>query len=394
MIFAKRNSSKGDDSRLPWKQIRPRSPELLVLSILATLFALIALVARLYPFAIAAPACWLIWWSERRPTRKFVLELNEPPVDHNSSGDYAIVDIADPAQPLTPEGYYAKVWRLVADNFLYKEAAGEMWASFEHRFDGQLESIEDAGMAMQYALGFLDKYARLHDARDRKALEKQWRKKQIVRSKLLDGNVGYVSLRTFSDRRAIAEVRSALESLSSADAFVLDLRGNVGGLLSVALQILSMFLDGGLLCTEEVMLGQVARRAVRLTESGLEFIEGGQTRQQSRERNLTGQKPLVVLIDGGSWSASELVAAALKELGRARLVGEPTHGKGVGQIFCRLDFGTMLRLTALRLYTPSGRCVDAVGVFPDQVVPFVGKVDVQLDAAVHMALHTDALPQG
>ncbi|MFI6941663.1 S41 family peptidase [Streptomyces sp. NPDC050418] len=164
-----------------------------------------------------------------------------------------------------------------------------------------------------------------------------------------------VSVRDFADGTRLvkvasftkgsgAEVRKALETAPAGHGMLLDLRGNSGGLVAEAVDAASVFLDGGLVATYDVRGEQRALHAIR----------GGQT-----------SRPLVVLVDGGTMSAAELLAGALQDRGRAIVVGSRTFGKGSVQMPTRLPDGSVAELTVGHYRTPSGRGVDGRGITPD-----------------------------
>ena len=194
---------------------------------------------------------------------------------------------------------------------------------------------------------------------------------QEVSAELLDDGVGYVQLTSFTDR-ATGMVRDALASLldQGATSFVLDLRSNPGGYIVAAQGIASQFVpEGELLFTIESDSDIQEWRA----EAGL---------LQSAD------VPVVVLVDQGSASASEIVAAALQETGRATVVGQPTFGKNTVQIWNELPNGGGLRLTTDRWFTPGHNSVAPDGIQPDVVVEApedrTSSADPQLDRAVDL----------
>ncbi|MFI0716111.1 S41 family peptidase [Streptomyces inhibens] len=141
--------------------------------------------------------------------------------------------------------------------------------------------------------------------------------------------------------------RRAVRRASPHGGLLLDLRGNTGGLVTEAVATASAFLDGGLVATYDVRGSQRALYAER----------GGNT-----------HLPLVVLVDGGTMSAAELLAGALQDRGRAVVVGSPTFGKGSVQMPSELPDGSVAELTVGHYRTPSGRTVDGAGITPDLVV--------------------------
>lgn len=171
----------------------------------------------------------------------------------------------------------------------------------------------------------------------------------LVETKILDNNIAYISLFEFS-QPAPARFRQALRQLLQAkpSALILDLRGNPGGYLDAAIKIGSEFIDQGLILRERSKGQEIEHPA---TGDGVAF-----------------DIPLVVLVDGGTASASEIVAGALQDHGRAVLIGEQTFGKGTVQIGYDLSDGAELRVTIAHWFTPDGRAIEKAGLTPDIVV--------------------------
>ncbi len=162
--------------------------------------------------------------------------------------------------------------------------------------------------------------------------------------KLLDDNTGYIVLSRFNEN-ASGETISALKQLESqgADKIILDLRGNPGGLLSEAILVSNIFLNKDQLIT--------ATKSV---------IEKYNQQYLTPKEPINTTIPLVVLINGNSASASEIVAGAIQDLDRGVVVGARSFGKGLVQRPKELVYGTQLKLTISRYYTPSGRCIQAL----------------------------------
>jgi carboxyl-terminal processing protease len=195
---------------------------------------------------------------------------------------------------------------------------------------------------------------------------------QEVSGELIGGDVAYIELTSFTDR-STSLLRDALGSLleQGASRIVLDLRGNPGGFIVAAQGIASQFLPAGELLFTVESGGDVQRWTAD---------EGGLATDPSI--------PLVVLVDGGSASASEIVAAALQETGRATVVGTSTFGKNTVQIWNDLAHGGGLRLTTDRWFTPGHNAVAPDGVQPDVVVEAPedpeSETDPQLDRALEI----------
>ena len=168
--------------------------------------------------------------------------------------------------------------------------------------------------------------------------------KAVPLYKMLENNIGYVALSKFTNKAAL-ETSNAINLLKSdgADKLVLDLRGNPGGLLNEAIKIVNLFVPKGQL--------------VVTTKSKVEkYNQTYFTKNEPLDLDI----PLVVLIDGGSASASEIVSGSLQDLDRAVVIGTRSFGKGLVQRPKPLTYGTQLKVTISRYYTPSGRCIQAL----------------------------------
>jgi len=174
-------------------------------------------------------------------------------------------------------------------------------------------------------------------------------------------DVGYIRHTLFSERSA-DEMRRAVEELQAAGAhrFVWDLRGNPGGLLNIAVELADMWLDEGIILTEAKADG--TRKVFSATPG-----------------QVAGNVPLVVIVDGGSASASEIVAGALHDHGRAQLVGSKTYGKGSVQLIHELADRSSLHVTTAQWFTPDGTQISGQGLAPDIAV---AEGDDPLPAAV------------
>ena len=172
---------------------------------------------------------------------------------------------------------------------------------------------------------------------------------QSVKSDLIEQNIGYVRLTSFNENSAeqIKKKIKELEKNKKIKAYILDLRNNPGGLLSQAIKISDFFLNDG-----EI----VSTKSRQVSENRKWFANQG---------DLTNGKSLIVLINYGSASASEIVAGALKDHKRAILIGENSYGKGSVQSIIPLKNKGAIRLTVAKYYLPSGKSISEVGVSPD-----------------------------
>jgi carboxyl-terminal processing protease len=159
---------------------------------------------------------------------------------------------------------------------------------------------------------------------------------------ILDKNIGYIKLSNFSEDATI-ELSKALKDLKKRGAhkFILDLRNNAGGLLSEAVKVADNFLDKNQL---------IVSTKGRLPYANKEFLAASKSKY--------GKYPLIVLVNRGSASASEIVAGAIQDWDKGLILGDTTFGKGLVQTLIPFRDSTALKLTTARYYTPSGRCID------------------------------------
>jgi carboxyl-terminal processing protease len=162
--------------------------------------------------------------------------------------------------------------------------------------------------------------------------------------------VGYIRHTIFSERSA-DELRTALSELTDdgADRFILDLRGNPGGLVDAAVEIADLWLDSGVLLIEK-------------------HADGTERTFEGQPGNAAGDAPLTVIVDGATASASEILAGALQDHGRAKLVGEKTFGKGSVQLVYELSDQSSLHVTNAQWFTPNRHQISGQGLTPDVVI--------------------------
>ena len=189
-------------------------------------------------------------------------------------------------------------------------------------------------------------------------------KVKSVKQRLLEPGYGYVRISTFASRTgaSLKEAISALkiENDGSLNGLVLDLRNNPGGLLDAAVEVSDTFITKGLIVYTE---GRVKDSNHKFNAKPNDFLKGA---------------PLVVLVNGGSASASEIVAGALQDHDRAVIIGTKTFGKGSVQTVMPLTNETAVKMTTARYFTPSGRSIQAEGIVPD----------IQLDPVKISAIET------
>ncbi len=199
---------------------------------------------------------------------------------------------------------------------------------------------------------------------------------RAVRARV-EGDVGILRITTFNEQtfanleEAIAEVKEKIGA-DKVSGYIVDLRNNPGGLLNQAIEVADAFLDTG-----EI----VSTRGRDLEEAD---------RVNARTGDLTGGKPVVVLINEGSASASEIVAGALQDQRRAILLGAKTFGKGSVQTVMQLGDKGAMKLTTARYYTPSGRSIQALGIEPDILVEERKISDTEAEAEAEKRTRSEA----
>lgn len=190
-------------------------------------------------------------------------------------------------------------------------------------------------------------------------------KVRSVIKKVYPNNIGYIKIRSFS-KQTSRDLDKALEFLEDegVNKLILDVRNNPGGLLNQAVEVTDRFLE------KENLIVYTKGRS---EEQNMRFT--------THDKVHRVKYPMIVLVNSGSASASEIVAGALQDLGRAIILGTPTFGKGSVQTIIPLSDGSALRLTTARYYTPSGRVIQENGILPDIIVevpaptPASAKVD-------------------
>ncbi len=175
-----------------------------------------------------------------------------------------------------------------------------------------------------------------------------------VRSKILEPGFAYVRVSNFQTHTA-EDLRKSLEKLKEENenglsGLILDLRNNPGGILNAAVGVSDLFLDSGLIVYTEG----------RIQDSKLKF--------NAKPSDILRNAPIIVLVNGGSASASEIVAGALQDHERAIIMGERTFGKGSVQTILPMNDEAALKLTTARYFTPSGRSIQASGIEPDIII--------------------------
>lgn len=187
-----------------------------------------------------------------------------------------------------------------------------------------------------------------------------------VKSRMLEDGYGYLRITSFQSKTGdnMVEAVDEMKKKGALKGLILDLRNNPGGVLNAAVAVSDAFLESGLIVYTD---GRV---------------EDAKMRFSATPNDITGGAPIVVLINGGSASASEIVAGALQDHKRAIIMGEKTFGKGSVQTILPTSNGGAVKLTTARYYTPSGRSIQAEGIAPD--VP-ISRVKLEMAAKSEFA---------
>lgn len=237
------------------------------------------------------------------------------------------------------------------------------------------ESVLDASLTetVKKIRGPKGTNVKLEIIRDGKPLTFDITREQIstpsVKWEVTGDNIGVMTISRYGDDTAELSRQAATEFKSkNVRGVVLDVRGNPGGLLDSAVKVSSLWLPNGKTVLQEKRNNTLVKT---FTASGTPILQG---------------TPTVVLIDGGSASASEITAGALKDNGAATLIGEKSYGKGSVQEIREQSGGGVLKVTIARWFTPNGRNIDKEGIEPDQAIKFTeedatAKRDPQKDAA-------------
>lgn len=223
--------------------------------------------------------------------------------------------------------------------------------------DGQPISGKTGSTPLRGAAGSEVKVTVVREGHDKPfdvTLKRERIQLQSVRSHILEPGFGYIRISRFqtSTGEDFGKQLEALKAKTEGDlnGVVIDLRGNPGGLVGIAVKIADDLLDEGLIVSTR---GRAPNSEIRNHASPGDLLAGA---------------PVMVLLDAGSASASEVLAAALRDNRRARIIGSRSFGKGSVQSFLPLPNGDAVKLTTARYYTPSGRSIQGVGIEPDVVL--------------------------
>ena len=328
------------------------------------------------------------------------------------------------SEEISPQKLFDKTWRIISKEFYEPTLNHQNWLRWKYRYQGKIKTDDDARVAIDIGVNIYSnagkieifnvmpatpaEFAQLKQGdiitavngkdtngmnvsevaalvrgpensvveltilRDGKKLTKTLKRKEIkiktVKSSILDNHIGYIQIISFMSGSTPNEFVEALENTKNTDALILDLRGNTGGLLDNAVFVADIFIQSG-------------------TIVDIIYRDGYTKSIKAQDEMLPLDKPVVVLVNGASASASEILSGALKDYHKATLVGKKTFGKGLVQKVVPLPNQTGVNITIARYLTPSGRDIDKLGIKPDIEIGndfdilIDSKNDVQLEKA-------------
>ena len=234
------------------------------------------------------------------------------------------------------------------------DSAGLLRGDIILEIDGFKTKGQTLFQVIQHMKGPLGTSLNIVVLRDDKKISRKIKREEIniksVDYKILENNIGYIELSSFVSKNMPMEFISALDKVKDTKALIIDIRGNTGGLFQNALFVANLFLENDILVK---VLDNNKKINTYKADSGMIY-----------------SAPLVVLVDKNSASASEILAGALKDNNRAKLIGGATFGKGLVQKVYSLPNSTGINLTVARYLTPKGSQIDKIGIKPDFEVQF------------------------
>jgi C-terminal processing protease CtpA/Prc len=264
---------------------------------------------------------------------------------------------------------YDEIWSLVDAHFLYRDRL-KNWNLWRHKFDHQMKTREQAQAAINTMIDSLaDEYTFFRDESatdERKSLRQ---KTKVVDYEMLEGQIGYVHITTFNSMFCVPETRNALIELSQAHGLIIDLRDNWGGSINTTFDVFSLLTSSGKFVSMKGTTDNAdySEEMTLSDDSAITVTDGVETRSL-REFNLTGGKPLVVLVNETTKSAAEMLAGAIRDNGRGTVLGSRTYGKGIVQRVWEFPNNTSIKISSARYFLPSGAYVHRVGLNPDVYV--------------------------
>jgi len=286
------------------------------------------------------------------------------------------------------ELFYA-IWQKLQERFYDQERLKSLdWAGQKHRFDAQIVDQSSALSCAKVLLAMLgDKYTRLLEPQEVVA-KREGRVSETLYAynKVLPGKIGYIGIASFDHSNILDQVQERLEGVQDLDAFVVDVRGNGGGLINETANVCELFIDeGDIGFTESRTKAGLMETFVRFSHQYFEiYIEAtGKEPQKDlclRRPAMIAGKPMVVLIDGDTASSAEMFSAALlengRESGRIIAIGSKTCGKGIGQSDFDILGIVTLKISCMRFFSPANKWFgDAAQTVANSIEPDIYMAD-------------------
>lgn len=312
----------------------------------------------------------------------FPNEISGQVIDLRSKGEEGFSGAN--AYEMTPEEFYNLGYRLADENFLYVQSLGKGWSYWKDRYQGRLNSQNDAENALTEMVSYLsDAYSHFYNKMMTDMLTKDLNDKDVVSYHLgQDGNFRFalIKIKSFISSNTAKEVEEAVKAAvyrDGANGIILDLQDNHGGQTIQAMQTFSLFADKSVICLEMGRRnGYTYNYTASLTADSIlentNFSDGkalkvvsASSETKPRLANIAGSIPVVVLVDGTTASAAEMISGAFQDNKRASIIGSITYGKGILQRGWLFNNGTSLFVTVGNWFTPKGDSVSQRGIIPD-----------------------------
>ncbi|HEY9869192.1 MAG TPA: S41 family peptidase [Candidatus Obscuribacterales bacterium] len=299
-----------------------------------------------------------------------------------------VVTLAD-RRAIELERQYEQVWKIINDNFVYRDRLSR-WDAWRGCFNGRIRTRTELEHAIETMLGSLnDDFTYLRNASDTSNYRRRQSRTNVVEWRMLPGRVGYVRITTFGSRNVADESLSAFRHLKTARSYVVDLRDNDGGDIAQSSRVFGIFCQEGKFASFRAYAsGRPYAEELLLQKDVWVSVKDGLPSESERDPWLAADKPVIVLVGQDTRSAAEMLAGALRDNGRAKLVGTRTFGKGLLQKVWPLDDNLSLKVSVGRCFLPSGICVQGVGLDPDYVVGSLPGRDCQLEEARRILVST------
>lgn len=264
---------------------------------------------------------------------------------------------------------YDEIWSLIESNFLYRERL-QNWNSWRHKFDHKMKTREETQKAITEMVDSLDdKYTFFRDepaTEERKTLRQ---KTKVVEYKMLEGQVGYIRITTLNSMFCVPEMRNALIDLNQAHGLIIDLRDNWGGSINITFDVFALLTrNGKFVSMKGTTENAEYTEDMSLSETSAITTTDGVEASNIREFDLSAGKPLAVLVNENTKSAAEMLAGALRDNGRATVIGHQTYGKGIVQRVWEFPNNTSIKISSARYFLPNGGYVHKVGLKPDILI--------------------------